>query len=113
MGFNGLRKRNEFNKVYKEGKNVVNKYLVIYYIPNKLGITRFGFSISKKIGKAVVRNRIKRIMKEICRNNSLAIKEGFDCVIIIRPRIKEALTYKNIEKSFLILAAKASLIRKS
>jgi len=113
MGFNSLTKSKEFNKVYKSGKTVVDKYLVIYCLPNDMGITRFGFSIGKKIGKAVSRNRIKRIMREICRTNSDVIKEGFDCVIIVRPRIKESPEYRNIEKSFFNLAAKAGLIRKS
>ncbi|MBU7007553.1 ribonuclease P protein component [Phosphitispora fastidiosa] len=113
MGLNSLTKRKDFNKVYKGGKTVVDKYLVIYCLPNDIGITRFGFSVGKKIGNAVMRNRIKRIMREICRTNCDIIKEGFDCVIIVRPRIKESPDYKNMEKSFFNLAARAGLIRKS
>ncbi len=109
----GLSKTREFNRVYKGGKSVVDKYLVMYYLSNDQSLTRFGFSVGKKIGKAVIRNRIKRIMREICRKNIDLIKDGFDCVIIVRPRIIEDPTYKNLEKSFLKLAARAGLIRKS
>ena len=110
--FISIKKNKEFGKVYKMGKSIVDKYLVLYFLPNQQRFTRFGFSTGKKIGKAVIRNRIKRIMREICRTNSNLIKTGYDCVIIIRPRITQDPTYRNMEKSFLKLVTRADLLRK-
>ena len=56
----------------------------MYRLPGKTGFTRFGFSTSKKIGKAVVRNRVKRILKEICRLNKDWFCDGYDYIVIPR-----------------------------
>lgn len=63
---------------------MAGRHLVLYGLHKKTGELRFGFSISKKVGKAVVRNRIKRVLKEICRLNSHWFKEGYDYIIIPR-----------------------------
>ena len=107
----GLARNREFSEVYNNGRSVVDRFLVLYYIPKGQPFSRFGFSVSKKLGKAVVRNRYKRILKEICRTNSIKIECGYDCVIIARPRIVGE-EYKKIENSFMRLAQKAKLIKK-
>jgi len=84
---------------------------VLYYLPNSHRDTRFGFTVGKKVGKAVTRNRYKRILREICRLNSEIIKGGHDCVLIARPGIVRE-DYKTVEKSFLRLCRKAGLIQK-
>ena len=62
-----LKKRSDFRKVYKEGSHFKGKYLDIYILAKAEngGIAKVGFNISKKIGSAVRRNRIRRILKEI------------------------------------------------
>lgn len=79
-----LQKNTEYRKVYQNGYSVANRCLVLYTLPNNKGMRRFGFSISKKLGKAVVRNRIRRLLKEICRLNQDWFPEARDYVIIAR-----------------------------
>ena len=64
MSFERLKKNPDFKKVYTKGKSYGCKNLVIYYLPNHSDHHRAGFSISKKVGNAVVRNRIRRYLKE-------------------------------------------------
>lgn len=106
--FISLTKNKQFREVYGKGKSVPERLIVLYYKPNDLNQKRFGFSVGKKVGNAVVRNRIKRILREICRLNLDKVKNGFDYVIIARPRIIEE-NYLNIEKSFIKLLKRAGL----
>ncbi len=106
--FVGLTKNKEFREVYGKGKSIPERLIVLYYKPNDLGFNRFGFSVGKKVGKAVVRNRIKRMLREICRLNLENVKKGYDYVIIARPRIVKE-NYFTIEKSFFKLLKKAGL----
>jgi len=62
-----LRKKRDFDLVFRDGFALGSRYLVIYAKPNELSINRLGLSVSKKIGKAVIRNRIKRLLKEAMR----------------------------------------------
>ncbi len=110
-GLKRLVRRNEFNRVYKNGKSVADRILVLYYLPNGNNDTRVGFTVGKKVGKAVTRNRYKRILREICRLNSKIIKGGYDCVLIARPAIVRE-DYEKVEKSFLRLYRKAGLVQK-
>ena len=105
-----LRKNADFRKVYRSAKSVSTKYLVLYPKMRKGESIRIGFSISKKVGKANVRNKARRRIKESYRLNIDAnVKYGYDIVFIARVAIKEA-DYKDIEKSMNHLVKKAGLI---
>lgn len=79
-----IRKSWEFNKIYRRGRTVVSKNIVLYYCPNGLAYNRIGFSIRKKVGKSVVRNRIRRIYREVLRNMDKQLLQGYDFIIIAR-----------------------------
>lgn len=93
-----LRNSRQFNLVYKSGKSIVTKLIVMYYVKNNLELNRVGYSVSKKVGKSVVRNRVKRLMKEAYRLNFKSKKIGYDIVFIARVRMNNS-NYKETEKT--------------
>ena len=87
-----LKKRACFLRVYELEIAKADKYLVVKSVANDLGYSRYGFSVTKSIGNAVVRNRIRRRLKEIIR--VLQVKPGQDIVLIARPEIVNADYYQ-------------------
>ncbi len=81
-GLGALKTRAQYSLIYSSGRTWVNDLVVMKALPNQLGATRLGFSVGKKIGNAVVRNRVRRLMKESVR--TLHIKPGWDIVFIAR-----------------------------
>jgi ribonuclease P protein component len=107
-----LAKREDFNKVYRYGKSAANHQFVLYYLPQpKLEYFRLGVSVSKKIGNAVIRNRIRRMMKEIIRLKKEHLESQFDYILIARKPCAE-MDYHAMEKSILHVVRKASLTRR-
>lgn len=108
---NIIKKNKEYRRIYSRGKSYADRYMVIYILENNSDISRFGFTVSKKIGKAVKRNRIRRILKEVCRLNLKNFPQGFDYIIIARHDIG-SLSFLQIEERLLRLLKKASIIRR-
>jgi ribonuclease P protein component len=79
-----LKKNYEFLRVYKKGKFYVGKYLTAYMLPNNLNINRLGITVSKKVGKSVKRNRIRRLFRENYRLFEDFIYKGYDIVFVSR-----------------------------
>ena len=79
-----LKKDHAFKQVYNHRRSVANRLLVLYIRKNNLPINRLGISISRKVGKAVVRNRIKRLIKEQIRLQEKELPNGYDMVIVVR-----------------------------
>ena len=82
-----LRGDKTFNEIHQTGRNVANKFLVLRTLPNKLDHNRFGILVSKRIGNSVTRNRLRRRLREILRQNSLCT--GWDIVFIARKGIEQ------------------------
>lgn len=95
---NRLRKNMEFKKVYKTGKNYWNRNLILYIRKNGKENTRIGVSITKKIGNAVVRNKLKRRIKSVNQDYITSIKLGYDLVIIPKKNAV-GLTFKDLESA--------------
>lgn len=110
MAIKTLRNTRQFGQVYKKGKSIVNRQVVMYYVKNQSEINQVGFSVSKKVGKAVVRNRVKRLMKESYRANAENIKVGYDIVFVARVRVKDS-SYQEVEKAMLHCFKKSKLLR--
>lgn len=108
---NRLQYRKDFDNAFKFSKGVFTEIIGIKFIANNLENSRFGIIVSNKISKkAVVRNRIKRQVREIISLNLEDIKKGFDIVIITRIGIVEK-KYQEIEKDILNIFKKTKLLK--
>ena len=77
-----IRARSEFNKIYAHGSSFTNSFVVLKFLANKKDYSRAAFSAGKKLGKAVERNRARRLMREALR--SLEVKPGWDLLFLSR-----------------------------
>jgi len=83
-----LTRKAQFQAVYAGGKTWADRRIVLKVLPNELELSRYGFTVSKRVGKAVVRNRVKRRLREIVRATGL--KPGWDFIVIARAPAAEA-----------------------
>ena len=96
-----LKENREFRRAYNRGKVFVTPFAVVYVTKNRTGDVRLGITAGKKIGKAVKRNRAKRVITAAFRQLLPNIKEGYDFVIVARTRIltvKSTVLQEKIEK---------------
>ncbi len=106
-----LRNRADFSRVYRGGRSFANSQFAVYWFRQKdADPIRLGVSASKKIGNAVVRNRMRRTVKEIIRHMTDRIVPNIDIIIIVR---KPAITmkYSDLEKSMNHVLKKAGLLK--
>jgi len=90
-------KLSEWNKIHKRGVGAHSLEIVMKYLNNHTKISRFGFIVSTKISKkAVIRNLIKRRMRDVVEKKLVNIKEGYDIIFIAKPKIVDK-NYKEIE----------------
>ena len=102
-----LTKPQQYLLVYGQGKSWASGPVVMKILPNGLSFSRFGLSVSKRVGNAVTRNRTKRRLREILRRARLV--QGWDIIIIARPSINN-ITYNSLQKIIGNLLHKADLI---
>lgn len=95
-----IKQNFEFRRLYHKGKSAGNRFLVLYVRKNRLSHNRLGLTVSVKLGGAVQRNRVKRLLREAYRLQEDKFLEGIDIVLVARSRAVGA-TYHEIEKSLL------------
>ncbi|MDD4834286.1 MAG: ribonuclease P protein component, partial [Lutispora sp.] len=103
-----IKKNYIFKKVYTNGRYYAEKSLVLYILKNDDDMNKVGYSVSKKIGNSVKRNRVKRLMKENFRKLSEDIKTGYFIVFTARVKSSEA-DYYDIEKEMINAIKRARL----
>ena len=101
-----LKKRSDFDKVFKTGKRIYGKYLMIVYAPAKE--LKIGYSVGKKHGGAVVRNRIKRLLRAIMRDKVPMINGKYHFVIV--PKVAEEYSFEKFERDIALTLTKEKLL---
>lgn len=110
MRYRTLTRNNEFSRVYARGKSFVHPQIVVYVFKNRVGYTRIGLTATKKIGNAVVRNRVRRVMRAALSEVLVKDAGGIDIVLVARkqtPAInsnKLKITLENLLKKAGVIA---------
>jgi len=106
---NKLKSKKSFQFVYGNGRTVVDPMSVFYILADQGDDLKVGLAVGKKLGCAVVRNRVKRVMREVFRMHRAELKKGYHIVWVARQKLTKA-DYKTFERVFLRLAKRAALL---
>ena len=104
-----LKLNHIFRRLYATSGHA-NGYFVLYAKPNRSATNRVGITASKKLGHAVVRNRVRRRLREVYRLNEDRFRPGWDIVVVARSRCIDA-DFQKLTKAYLSLAQKAGVLR--
>ena len=105
-----LKQNSDFRRLYAKGKSSANRYLVLYCRRSGRALNRMGYTVSARLGGAVVRNRVRRRLREIARLNMPALKTGFDIVVVARSRAVTA-DYAELDRAYREACSALGLLR--
>ena len=105
-----LRDKKRFQQVRRQGRSFKHPLVILVVLPNKLPYSRFGFTASKRIGNAVKRNRVRRLMREAVRLAWADVQPGWDVVCIARRPIANA-SFQQVQAACLSLLEQAGLLK--
>ena len=100
-----VKTHEEFTNIIENGKRQKNKFYNLYIMKNNKQIARFGIAVGKKLGNAVYRNKLKRRLRNILTNQKKWFPKGYDYIIIMKEKSKEA-TFIELEETLLELLTK-------
>ena len=112
MNFSSALKFNHIFRRLYHTPAFANGYLVLYAQKNRTGQNRVGITVSKKLGKAVVRNRVRRRLREVYRLNEDRFLPGWDIVVVARSR-SIGVSFGKLTKAYLSLAEKAGILKEA
>ena len=107
---NRIKSKNAFQIVYKTGRSVVDSMSVMYVLANDEKNIKIGFAVGKKMGNAVVRNRVKRLMREVFRHRRSELKDSIYIIWVARKKIIAADIY-TYDRIFMRLAKRAGILK--
>jgi ribonuclease P protein component len=106
-----LKQNHLFRRLYNKGQSAVSPYMALYIRRTGRKENRLGFTVSTKLGHAVVRNRVRRRLREIYRLHEEELVSGVDMVVVARVRATHA-TYSQLDSSFVKLCTKLGVMKK-
>lgn len=103
-----LKENHIFQRLYHKGRSCAGKYMVVYCRENRSQTNRIGYTVGKKLGHAVVRNRARRRLREVYRLAEQNLRPGLDVVVVARSRCVDA-KFTALQDEFARLAKKVNL----
>lgn len=107
---NRLKKRYQFNYVYKSGEHFSAEHIVLYYASSKTKNIKVGFAVTKKVGHAVVRNKIRRRLREIVNTSIPKLNHNYNIIVVAKDNITSA-SFNELKTEFEKLINKAKLLK--
>ena len=104
-----MKRNTQFTYVFKKGQAVKSKCLMLIVAPKKFRNPKIGLVVTKKIGKSVVRNHVKRLIRESIRQYVSLISPEYDLIIVARQGV-ECATFEEINKTILELLKKSNAL---
>ena len=105
-----VKENGDFRRIYRRGRSAVSGGVVVYCLKNRKGMSRLGVTVSKKLGHAVVRNRVRRRIRELYRLNRDKMRPGWDVIVVGRGR-SAAGPYQKMNEAYLDCLRRLSLLQ--
>ena len=104
-----IKKNYDFRRLYSRANSKISPFLVVYAMRRKSPGRRLGITVSTKVGCAVIRNRVRRRIKEAFRLNEELFSDQVDIIVVARVRARDA-SFAQLEKSLLTLAGELGIL---
>ena len=104
-----VKENGDFRRIYRRGRSAVSGGVVVYCLKNRKGMSRLGVTVSTKLGHAVVRNRVRRRLRELYRLHKEELLPGYDLIVVARVRAVET-DYQKLDRTYLRLLEQLDLL---
>ena len=107
-----VKQNGDFRRIYRRGRSAVSGGVVVYCMKNRQGMSRLGVTVSTKLGHAVVRNRVRRRLRELYRLHRAEMLSGYDVIVVARVRAVE-MPYAKLERQYLRCLGELGLMKEN